>query len=259
MKYSVCFLALIQFVLLGLTASAQGNGYKIDVTIDNYSGEKTYLGFRRADKVYKKDSTTLVNGKYVFEGQEALPPGIYLVLMPPDNKFFEFVVTKAEQRFSVSTKAPEFGQSTKIKGSKDNELLQEYQRYMSSKVEESKKLQEQIAAETDEKKKAKLKAEVDDLSKAVRERQNNFIKDNPGTYTAKLIAAFQEAEIPEPPKKADGTIDSTFQFRYYRSHFWDGFDFSDEIWVNTPYLKEKADRFLDKLTLQSPDLSLIHI
>jgi thiol-disulfide isomerase/thioredoxin len=253
MKYSVFFLALFQFLLLNSSLMGQGNGYKIDVTIDNYSGEKTYLGFRRADKVYKKDSTTLVNGKYIFEGQEALPPGVYLVLMPPDNKFFEFVVTKAEQRFSVTTKAPEFGTSLKIKGSKDNELLQEYQRYMSSKVEESKKLQEQIAAETDEKKKAKLKAEVDDLSKAVRERQNKFIKDNPGTYTAKLIAAFQEAEIPEPPKKADGTIDSTFQFRYYRSHFWDGFDFSDEIWVNTPYLKEKADRFLDKLTLQSPD------
>ncbi len=258
MKLSVFFFSLFQLLCFNFHALAQTApmgqaGYKIDVTIEGYTGEKTFLGFRRADKVFKKDSTVVANGKFVFEGQEALPPGIYLVLMPPDNKFFEFVVTKSEQHFSVTTKSPEFGTNLKIKGSKDNNLLLEYQQYMSSKVEESKKLQEEIAAEQDEKKKAKLRKQVEDLGKAVRERQNKFIKDNPGTYTAKLIAAFQEPEIPEPPKNADGSIDSSFQFRYYRSHFWDGFDFSDEVWVNTPYLKEKADRYLDKMTLQAPD------
>lgn len=241
------------FNWLVISAPSFAQGHKIEVGIDGYAGEKVYLGYRRADKVYKRDSSALANGKYIFEGAEALPPGIYLVLMPPDNKFFEFVVTKAEQRFSVETKAPEFYENLKFKGAKDNQLLREYQLYMADKVGESKKLQEQITAETDEKKKAKLQKQAEDITKDVRERQNKYIKDNPGTYTTKLIAAFQEPEVPEPPLRPDGTIDSTFRFKYYRSHFWDGFDFSDEIFVNTPYLKEKADRYLDKLTLQSPD------
>lgn len=258
MKLTVCIISLFQIILLSTAVSAQTAtkekaGYKIDVTIDGYASDKVFLGFRRADKVYSKDTTTFINGKYVFEGQEALPPGIYLILMPPENKFFEFVVTKAEQHFSVETKAPDFYKNLKIKGSKDNNLLLEYQQYMSSKVEESKQLQEQMAAETDEKKKDKLKKQLDEIGKAVRERQNKYIKENPGTYTAKLIAAFQDPEIPEAPKNPDGSIDSSFQFRYFRSHFWDGFDFSDEIFVNTPYLKEKTDRFLDKMTLQSAD------
>lgn len=251
MKLPVFIFSLFQILLFSVAGQAQG--YKIDVTIGDYTSEQVFLGFRRADKVYSKDTTTLVNGKYTFEGAEPLPPGVYLVLMPPDNKFFEFVVTKAEQQFSLETKAPDFFKNLKVKGGKDNNLLLEYQRYMGGKMEESKELQAKIAAETDEKKKAKLQAELEGLGKTVRQRQDKYIKDNPGTYTSKLIAAFQEPEIPEAPKKADGTIDSTFQYRYYRAHYWDGFDFSDEIFVNTPYLKEKTDRFLDKFTLQSPD------
>ncbi len=256
MKLSVFIFALLQMLFFSVAGMAQ-TGYKIDVTIGDYAGDKVFLGYRRADKVYSKDTVALTNGKYVFEGQKPLQPGIYLVLMPPDNKFFEFVVTKAEQRFSVETKVPDVYQNLQIKGSKDNQLLLDYQHYMSAKVEESKKMQEQIAAETDEKKKDKLTKQVEEISKSVRERQDKYIKDNPGTYTSKLIAAFQEPEIPPTevgaPKKADGSIDSSFQYRYYRSHFWDGFDFSDEIFVNTPYLKEKVDRYLDKMTIQSPD------
>ncbi|MBI1224866.1 MAG: DUF5106 domain-containing protein [Bacteroidetes bacterium] len=251
MKHLVFIFSLFQILFFSATGKAQG--HKIDVTIDGYSGEKVYLGYRRADKVYSKDTVAITNGKYIFEGPDDLAPGIYLVLMPPDNKFFEFVVTKTEQNFSVSTKAPDFYQNLKVKGSKDNQLLLDYQKFMSDQVAESKKIQEAITAETDEKKKEKLKKELEDISKTVRDRQNKYMKDNPGTYTAKLIGAFQDPEVPEAPKKADGSIDSSFQFRYYRSHFWDGFDFSDEIFVNTPYLKEKTDRFLDKMTLQSPD------
>lgn len=252
MKQPIFFMILFSLLVFsGL--SAQAPAYKIDVTIEGFDGKQAFLGYRRADKVYSKDTTDLVNGKFVFQGAEPLAPGIYLVLMPPDNKFFEFIVTKAEQQFSVETKAPEFYKNLKIKGSKDNSLLLDYQRFMGAEVEKSKKLQEELAAETDEKKKDKLKSQLDDIAKAVREHQNKLVKNNPGTYTSKLVRAFQDPEIPEAPKKPDGTTDSTFQYKYYKAHFWDGFDFSDEVFVNTPYLKEKTDRYLDKLTLQMPD------
>ena len=251
MKLSVFLFSLFQILLLHQTAVAQG--HKIDVTIDGYTGEKVYLGYRRADKVYSRDTVALTNGKYVFEGKEPVAPGIYLVLMPPDNKFFEFVVTKADQNFSVTTKAPDFYQNLKFKGSKDNQLLMDYQQFMSDQVAESKKVQEAITAETDDTKKEKLKKDLEGIAKTVRDRQNKYRKENPDSYAAKLVGAFQDPEIPEAPKNPDGSIDSTFQFRYYRAHFWDGFDFSDEIFVNTPYLKEKTDRYLDKMTLQSPD------
>jgi thiol-disulfide isomerase/thioredoxin len=87
----------------------------------------------------------------------------------------------------------------------------------------------------------------------VREHQNELKAKYPGSYVARLVAAFQEPEIPEAPLLPDGTPDKSFPFRYYRSHYWDGFDVADEVWINTPYLKDKIDRYLDKLTVQHPD------
>jgi thiol-disulfide isomerase/thioredoxin len=235
------------------TARAQSPACRIEVTINGYDSKEVFLAYRRADKVYSKDTLSLAGGKYVFEQNEQLPPGIYLILMPPDNKYFEFVITRAEQHITVETTSPDFSKTMKIKGSKDNLLLREYQSYMAEKVGASKKLQEELNAETDEKKKAELQEKIDDLGKEVRAHQNKIIKNNPGTYTAALVSAFMEPEIPEAPKKADGTTDENFRFRYFREHYWDGFDFSEEAFVNSPYLKEKMDRYLDKLTLQVPD------
>ncbi|MEK7256868.1 MAG: DUF4369 domain-containing protein [Bacteroidota bacterium] len=253
MKLSI-LIFLFNALIFSVTSFAQAPAWQIGITINGYDGKQAYLGYRRAEKVYSKDTTDLVNGKFTFEGSEPLPPGIYLVLMPPDNKFFEFVVTKSEQKFSVETTAPEFYKTLKFKGSKENDLLRSYQDYMSEQVAASKKLQEQLDAEKDEKKKEKLKHEQEDLGKTVKKHQAEVVAKNPGTYAAQLIRAFQEPEIPEPPKKADGTIDSSFQWKYFKYHFFDGFDFSEEIFVNTPYLKEKIDRFVsDKMTLQTPD------
>jgi thiol-disulfide isomerase/thioredoxin len=253
MKKFVFLFALLDVLVFSASAIAQQPAARIEVKINGYDGKEVFLGYRRADKVYSKDTIALANGKYVYESQEPLFPGIYLILMPPDNKFFEFVVTKSEQKFSVETTAPDFYKNLKIKGSKDNQLLLDYQHYMAEQVEISKKVQEEMAATTDEKQKEKLQKQLEDIAKAVRTHQNKVVKDNPGTYTSKLILAFQEPEIPEPPKDADGTAADAFRFRYFRSHYWDGFDFSDEIFTNTPYLKEKMDRYLDKMTLQSAD------
>lgn len=248
---------LFSFFLLNILIfndlSAQSEGYRFEIKIDGYDGEQVYLGYRRADKVYSRDTTDLVDGKYVFEGDEPMAPGIFLVLMPPENKFFEFVVTKAEQQFSISTKAPEFYKNLRFENSKDNDLLYAYQQFMGGQVEKSKAVQEELAAEKDEKKKANLEEKIKAISDEVRAYQDKLKLENPGTYTARLVAAFQEPEIPEAPLKDDGTPDESFKWKYYRSHYWDGFDLSDEVWVNTPYLKEKMDRYLDKLTVQHPD------
>jgi thiol-disulfide isomerase/thioredoxin len=227
--------------------------YQITVTIKGYEGDTVFLGYRRADKVYSKDTVASNDGKFIFRGEEPVPPGVYLVLMPPDNKFFEFVVTKKEQHFSMETTAPEFFKNLKFRGAPDNQLLNGYQHFMNDRVEVAKKLQVEIDATADEKTKDQLKKQQEEIGKEVRSYQDKIVAEHPGTYTAKLIRAFQEPEVPEPPRKADGSIDSTFQWRYYRAHFLDGFDFSEEAFVNTPFLKEKVDRYLDKLTIQTPD------
>lgn len=47
-------------------------------------------------------------------------------------------------------------------------------------------------------------------------------------------SASNEIALPTPPKRPDGRPDSAWLFQYYRTHFWDNFDFSDERLVRTP-------------------------
>ena len=132
--------------------SAQAPAYQISATIGGWDGQTVYLGYRRGEKVFSRDTTGLKDGKFTFEGSEPLPPGIYLVLMPPENKFFEFVVMPGEQHFSMAVQAPDFSSSLTFNGSPENMLLLEYQSYMNEQVTASKQLQEQLKNATGDEK-----------------------------------------------------------------------------------------------------------
>ncbi|MEZ4957579.1 MAG: DUF5106 domain-containing protein [Saprospiraceae bacterium] len=246
--------SLCSFFLVSFLMPAQDAGYQIEVEIAEYSGDTVFLGYRRGEKVYSRDTVAInKEGKFVFQGENELQPGIYLILLPPDNKFFDFVVTRGDQHFSVSTKAPEFFKNQKFKGSEENRLLYDYQVFMNEQVQLAKKIDEEIAAATDEKKKKKLEKQKADVTEGVKAYQGDIMKKHPTSYVAKLVAAFKEPDIPEAPLKEDGTKDERFAFRYYKAHYWDGFDLSDDIFVNTPFLLQKIDRYINDLTQQSPD------
>ena len=249
------FVAII-FISLSasLCLSAQEKGYHIEVTIDNFEGDTVFFGYRRGEKVYSRDTVAInADGKFVFQGDEELQPGIYLVLLPPDNKFFDFVLMRGDQHFSVSTKAPEFFKHQRFKGSEENRLLYDYQVFMNEQVQLAKKIDEDHQAATDEKKKKKLENQKADVSEGVKAYQDDLIYKHPGTYVAKLIAAFKEPEVPEGLVGEDGTRDKKLAFQYYKSHYWDGFDLGDDTFLNTPYLQQKIDRYLKELTMQKAD------
>ncbi|MEO1258765.1 MAG: DUF5106 domain-containing protein [Bacteroidota bacterium] len=247
-------LFLLFFSLVALYLPAQGTGYHIEVQIEEFAQDTVFFGYRRGAKVYSKDTVAInEKGKFVFGGEEELAPGIYLILMPPDNKFFEFVVMRGDQHFSVKTKGPTFSRNQKFKGSKENPLLFDYQSFMSEQVELSKKIEEEYMASTDEQKKKKLEEEKEILSKGVKAYQEDILRKHPDTYVAKLIAAFKDPELPEMPEGTSDEDQKRAAFKYYKNHYWDGFDLADDTFVNTPYLQQKVDQYLSGLTAQTPD------
>ena len=62
-----------------------------------------------------------------------------------------------------------------------------------------------------------------------------------------------EIEVPEAPLLPSGKKDTTFAFRYYKAHFFDNIDFSDDRLLRTPIFHTKIKQYLDKLTAQIPD------
>ncbi len=93
------------------------------------------------------------------------------------------------------------------------------------------------------------------VSKKVLNYQDEIIKKYPATLTSRILKANKNIEIPEPPKLPNGRIDSSFQFRYYKTHYWDNFDLADDglIRMPKPFYMEKLKDYLNKLVVPQAD------
>jgi thiol-disulfide isomerase/thioredoxin len=64
----------------------------------------------------------------------------------------------------------------------------------------------------------------------------------------------KEVEVPDPPKDQNGNItDSSFQYRYYKTHYFDNFDISDVRLLRTPFYEKKLLGYLEKMIVPVPD------
>lgn len=230
-------------------------GYKIDFKIKGLKDTTAYLGYYTLETTYIKD-TARINSQGVgsFEGKQSLPQGFYIFVLGK-TKILDFVVS-SQQHFSLETSTEEYIQNMKVKGDDDNRLLFENLIFISERHKEAspflKTLQDSTLKEEQKKESREAFAKINDK---VMNYQNEIISKYPATLTARFLKADKLIEVPEPPKKADGSIDSTFQLRYYRQHYFDNFDLADDALLRLPkpYYTEKVNGYLDKLFQQSPD------
>ena len=95
------------------------------------------------------------------------------------------------------------------------------------------------------------------LGEEVSNFQETFIQNNPDAFFSKVLLANKEIELPDAPTLADGRIDSSFQFRYYKNHFFEYLDFSDDRLLRTPVFHSKINTYLENLTVKHPDSIII--
>ncbi len=245
-KMRLLGILFLLFVCTGLSAQ----GYKIEIQVDGVSDTTMLMGHHFGTKKYVVDTAMADSkGRAVFEGDESLDRGIYIVVMPSEkNAYFEMLIGD-DQNFSIKTDTEDFVNSMKIKGSKANEAFNEYQRKMSDL--QSKIREHQSALDSLDKDSEKAK-EIKDKLRAISEERKAYMKqvaaENKGTLFGSIISAILEPEIPEPPKDEEGNItDSTFQYRYLRDHYFDNIDFSEPGLLRTPILESKIDYFFSKM------------
>jgi peroxiredoxin len=229
-------------------------GYNIKITAKGIKeGTVCLLANYYGDKQYIKDSAKAnANGEVIFKGTEKYAQGIYL-FVPRNKRYFDFVMDEG-QNFSLETDTLDYAKFMKVKGSDENKYFYDYQSFMSAeqkKIEPLKELYKKIKNNKDS---AKL---VQDKMSAVDSEVKNykldFIKNNPKTFVAKLFKAMEEPEIPEAPLLPNGKKDTTFAYRYYKSHYFDNIDFSDDRMLRTPLFNTRVAQFMDKMTAQTPD------
>ena len=235
-------------------AKEKSESYDIKFAVKGLKqGTTCILANYYGDKQYIKDSAKVdAKGIVTFKGDEKLPQGIYL-FVPPDKKYFDFVVDE-KQTFLIETDTVDYVKNMKVKGSDENKFFYEYQQFMSKKQKQIEPLRELYKLSKSNADSAKLiLKQMEKIDEEVKNYKINFIKDNPKTFVAKLFKAMEEPEVPETPTLPNGRKDSTFAFRYYKAHYFDNMDFTDDRMLRTPIFHAHIKQYMDKMTAQTPD------
>lgn len=254
------FLAVIG-VFVASAAFAQST-YKIDFHVKGLKDTTIYLGSYYGENTVIRD-TARVNGQgaFSFEGTRPLSEGVYYLVLKNNKLPLDFVVGK-DQYFSIDTDTEDYTRHAKISGDEDNILFQQNAIYLADAFKEAEpfvKILKDSTLSNDDKKAART--DFEKISEKVMQYQKELIEKNPASMTARLLNATREIAVPDPPKKDDGSIDSTWQFKYYRSHYFDNFDLADEALIRLPkpMYSEKVKDYLDRLFIQQPDTLLKEI
>lgn len=226
---------------------SQSAGYEIKVTLKPFKNQYVYLGHYYGAKQLPIVDSVLLNDKSeaVFKGNKKLGGGIYLVGYPDRTRTIEFLLDK-NQQFSIvaDTAKP---QDIIFINSPENTAFQGYQRYMVANGKALDSLSKLPNAATD----ASIKAKMKEKQEAITKYRLDIIAKEPNGILSTLLRAMKDPEVPQDHPQAKS--DSTFAYKYYKSHFWDGVEFYDERLVRTPFFEGKVDRYYEQLVYPNPD------
>lgn len=238
--------------------AGETKGYDLKFTVKGLKeGSNCILAHYHYNFQLKNDSIkSNAKGEFEFKGEEKYPEGMYMIIFPgasPNKMYFDFVMD-AGQNFSLQTDTVDYVKNMKVKGSEENKVFFDYQHFIMKEQKLIEPLREQFKKVKDNKDSSKLLQEkMMVIDKEVKNYKLDLAKNNPQMFITKLLKATDEPEIPEAPVQQDGTKDTLFAYHFYKTHFWDNFDFSDERMLRTPVFHPKIKQYLDKLTPQVPD------
>jgi thiol-disulfide isomerase/thioredoxin len=250
-------LLLSALLMSSAFVSMAKDGYKINATISNVNDTLVYLChyFGNPTTVYKDDSAKLVSGtnNITLKTDKKIVGGIYILLFSDKTMQFEFLLNNGDD-FSMEFSKLEPIKTVKFKNSQENDRFYEYQNYMQSIGGKYNEIQTELKSAKTKKDTANVNEKSTALNKEINAYRKTFINKYPTSLASLILRTLEEPEVPkETPLLADGkTKDSTFAYRYYKSHYWDGFNFKDDRIIYTPIYENKLEAYY-KLVVPSSD------
>jgi thiol-disulfide isomerase/thioredoxin len=251
-------LFIILLALVSVLASSQvKKGYEISLNINGLSDSTVYLAYHLGDKQYLKDTLKVdKSGHALFSGTEALPQGIYMVVLP-GRKYFEMLISD-DQIFSVNCTFSDFFNTLKFSGSDENSAFVEYQKTWIKMQDESKRIDDRLQNNKTNKDSISV---LSDLRKNQEDNMkaylNKVIDKNQGSLLALLIKAMLPVEVPKinlPPNTANAdSVKWIRSYLYNKDHFFDNIDLADERLLRTPIIQGKLNQFFTNVVIQLSD------
>ncbi|NNE25260.1 MAG: redoxin family protein [Saprospiraceae bacterium] len=238
----------ILFICVVASLKAQ---YNIGFKIDNYDSDTLVIGYYMMDKQLVYDSLYAEEkGKFTLKTDEDIPQGVYLALFQPDQTFMQFLINDREKDFRVILDFDDLSK-IKFKGSKDNKVFQEYVDFLGKVRPEAELLKDTIG---------KLRTTTDDVSEfeqalelidaKVEAKQKAIIESEDNPIASLLV----KANLPFEAKDFDDYENPAMaRYLWYKKHYFDNIEMDNPASLRTPFLFERINYYLTKLTPNHPD------
>lgn len=233
---------------------AQTAGHNIGITLKPYKNQYVYLGYYYGKIKALADSAMLnTNSSAVFKGKEKLPGGIYFVVSPRKEILFEVLLDK-QQNFSMLADTSNLLSSIKFVNSPENNLFQSYSKFAAGNGKIISGYMKDLANNTTSKADSnRINEQLQALNKKLQTYRDSVTIKNPGSMLTALFKALKEPIVPPASKQPGGKYDSLYAYHYFKDHFWDGVNFTDERLLRTPIFELKLDKYYKTLIAPDPD------
>ncbi len=181
---------LISLLCTGFLTAQES--HRITVEIEGYEQDYLSLANNILDKQYIVDTARRdEQGRYVFESDtSALPRGIYLVVLAPNNDYFQMIVgDDPDQVFTLTSSMADLS-NVKVDSSPENELFYTYLAYLSKQGDASMPAREKMRDTTlTEAEKAPYLDQLNAIDAQVTQYQEAFVNEHPASFVAAIISA----------------------------------------------------------------------
>ena len=222
--------------------------YSIEIILEGNADTTFYLANYYGDKFFITDTSTTNVGTAIFTGEERLKEGIYLLANKKKEKLIEFLVGK-EQQFKIKVGTEKGPSQITVEGSIDNQLFFDHIIFVNkayAAIQQHNSMIESV--ENTEEQKSIYRIKIDSINKSILDYRKTIIDQNPGIIFSVILSAMQENVIPVEIKD-----NQDLAYKYYKTHFWDGFDLSDDRLLITPLLPIKLKSYFDQLVVPEAD------
>ncbi len=234
--------------------SAAGEGYRIEVKVAGLQDTVSYLAYHFGDRQFLKD-TARVDGRgtFVFEGQERVDAGMYMIVLP-GNVYFEIIIDH-NQHFSISTSKDNLIEDLEFFNAPDNAAFYKYIKqlqHINKTLNEQRKQLDNNAI--DQARRDEITTQIRELEKEALSLQDQHIASDPNGLFSRLLLAQRNPDVSDAlDSSQEGADRRDAEYYLYKKRFWDHIDFSDERILRTPVYHAMLVRYFNNFLLQIPD------
>ncbi len=252
MKKILLSLSLLSIIT---NVSAQASqGHDIRVNFKNCKDTVMYLAFYQFDKSYLADTCKkVVKGQVVFKGKNSLEKGVYYLVSQDKARYFDFFVSDANQKMTMSTDTADLVKNLKCTSHKENDDFFNYIRFITAKNKEYGEVRSKTKGMNAKDSAAFMLEKGKVLNETVIAFENSFLEQHKGTFVADVVGLKMEKEAKDIPKASNGRPDSLYIYNYYKNHYWDGINWQDDGIMRTPFFADRLKKYFNNVIIQHPD------